>query len=233
MKWLRIILPIFLIMGMLLCFSSVAYADDPAGDPPPEPPPDPPPGLNVNVTVVGNNSEVGVDLYGDDNTANVEFHSENPTVYINGQNLNEPIAVYNIQNYGGGGVDGDWVKQKISQALAPIQSWAEETAARLGLTMDGLAKVILLAQDNEAELDTQISLLDTHEDRLTTLESETASLGERVDALEAQDAAIQAEINYLRDYYNSMLLIIIGAFSVVVIGLGAGLFLVWRRNYKG
>jgi hypothetical protein len=116
-----------------------------------------------------------------------------------------------------------------------------ETWARLNLTADGLAKVILLAQSNESELDTQTSLVDTHDSRLTSLESETASLGERVDALEAQDAALEAQDaatqayivavqDYLRADYNRKLIIIIGAFSLVVIGLGAGLFLLWRRT---
>ena len=215
MKWLRIILPIFLIMGMLLC-PIVAYADD--GDEEED-------GLNVDITVVGDNSEVGVDLYGDDNTADVNFHSENPTVYINGQNINEPTVIHE-----GGGVGGGWVKSKINQALAPVQSWAEETAARLGLTMDGLAKVILLAQDNESELEASFSQLGGHSERLTTLESETASLGEQVDALEAQDAAITARVNYLTAYYNRILLTIIGAFSLVVIGLIIGLVVVARRT---
>ena len=201
MKWLRIILPIFLIMGMLLGISSVAYADDP--------------GLDVDIDILGDNPDVGVDIYGD-----------NAEVWINGQNLNEPTAIYNIQG-GSPGVDYSWVNQRISDAIAPFQSWVEGRVAGLDLTMEGLAKVILLAQSNESILGTLVSLSDEYGNRLTDLESETAYLGKRADAL---DAKITAEVNHLTDSFNRTLAIIIGAFSLVVIGLVTGLVLLWRRH---
>lgn len=220
MKWLRIILPIFFLVGMLLGVSSVAYADDP---------PDGDPGIEVDITVMGDNPDVNVDVLGED--SEVTVNTTGTEVWINGQNLNDPTAVYNIQG-GGSAVDGGWVKKKIGQAVGPLYSWIEESGAKLGLAIDGLAKVILLAQNNESELETQTSLVDTHDNRLTSLESESVNLGEQVDALEAQDAAIRARVNYLTAYYNRILAIIIGAFSLVVIGLGAGLFLTRRRIHS-
>ena len=241
MKWLRIILPIFLIMGMLFCINSVAYADP--GDAPPEG--DPGDGGNpgdgsgyVNVTVVGNNSEVGVDLYGDDNTANVNFHSENPSVNINGRNLNDPIAVYNVSNtYAGASNMG--VRRVVKDVMFP---YMQETWDRLNLTADGLAKVIKLAQSNEsdiANIDSQISnsisdRLNDQGERLTALELEAASQAGQIETLKAQDEAIKAYIvaveDYLRADYNRKLITIIGAFSVVVIGLAIGLYLTRRRT---
>ena len=211
MKWFRLMLPIFLIVGMLLC-PIVAYADDGEES-----------GLDVDITVVGDNPDVTVDVLGEN--AEVTVNTTGTEVWINDQNLNEPTVIYQ----GGGGVSGSWVKSKINQIVEPLYSFAGEAQAKISLVADGLAKVILLAQDNESELETQTSLVDTHDNRLTSLESETANLGERVDAVEAQDAAIRARVNYLTAYYNRMLAIIIGAFSVVVIGLGAGLFLTRRR----
>ncbi|MBA7681102.1 hypothetical protein ES703_89430 [subsurface metagenome] len=199
MKWFRIILPIFLSVGMILCIGSVAYAD---------------PDLDVDIDIVGDDADVGVDIYGD-----------NAEVWINGQNLNEPTAVYNI--LGGGGVDGGWVNRRISEALAPLQFLAEGQVAGLNLTAEGLAKVIVLAQSNESMLGTLVFLFDEHGNRLTDLESLTAYLGEQADALDAQ---ITAEINHLTDSHNRTLAIIIGAFSLVVIGLAAGLVLLWRRH---
>jgi len=233
-------LVLMLMAAMLLGASSVAYADEPPpADPPPAepPPPDPPPGLTVDVKVVGNNADVGLDLYGDDNTAEVNFHSENPTVLINGTNINDPIAVYNVSNTTA--VSNMGVRRLVKDVMFPYMS---DTWDRLNLTADGLAKVILLAVNNESELETQTSLVNTHDSTLASLESETASLGGRVDALEAQgaalaaqDAAIQAritaQVSYVIDSYNRILAIIIGAFSVVVIGLGVGLWLTRRRTY--
>jgi hypothetical protein len=221
---LRIGLLLILMAAMLLGVSSVAYADDPPdGD-----------GIEVDITVVGDNPKVNADVLGDN--SQVTVNTTGTEVWINGQNLNEPTAVYN-STYAEASPMG--VKRLIKSVMAPLM---EETWANLNLTMDGLAKVIQLAQSNESGLETQISLVNTHDDELTNLESETASLGERVDALEAQDAALEAQdaaiqarvtakVNYVIASYNRILAIIIGAFSLVVIGLGTGLFLLWRRTH--
>jgi hypothetical protein len=238
MKWLRIILPIFLLVGMLLCINSVAYADpgdeQPEGDPGDGGNPGDGSGLNVNVTVVGDNPNVNMDVLGEN--SEVTVNTTGTEVWINGQNLNEPTAVYN-NSYSSASAMG--VRRVVKDVMFP---YMDDIWSRLNLTADGLAKVIQLAQHNESELDSQISLVDTHDDKLTNLGSETTSLGERVAALEARDAALEAQdaaiqaqitanVNYLIASYNRLLLIIIGAFSLVVIGLGAGLFLLWRRTH--
>jgi len=53
---------------------------------------------------------------------------------------------------------------------------------------------------------------------------------QRMSTLESQQAQITAEVNDLRDAHNRILAIIIGAFSLVVIGLVAGFVLLWRRT---
>jgi len=206
MKWLRIILPIFPLVGMLFCISSVAYAADP-----------PDPGLDVDIVVVGDNPDVGVDIYGD-----------NAEVWINGQNLNNPTAVYNV--IGGGGFDSGWVNRRISDSLAPLESWAEFQTAGLDLTMDGLAKVILLVQEHSSEIGVLAESFDSQGRVASILESAS---DQRIRTLESQQAQITAEINHLTDSdnrTNRTLAIIIGAFSLVVIGLATGLVLLWRRH---
>ena len=221
---LRIGLVVILMAAMLL-YVTPLYAD-PGDESPADPPSgeDPPedPGLNVDIAIVGDNPDVNIDIFGED--AEVTVNTTGTDIYLNGQNINEPTVIHE-----GGGVSGGWVKSKINQIVEPLYSFAGEAQAKISLFADGLAKVILLAQGNESELEASFSQLGDHSERLTTLESETASLGEQVDALEAQDAAITARVNYLTAYYNRILLIIIGAFSVVVIGLGVSLYLTRRR----
>lgn len=209
MKWLRIILPIFLLVGILAC-PTVTLANDPDG-------------LDVVVTVKGDDADVDVNVIGDN--SDVTVNTTGTEVWINGHNLDEPTAVYNVQNYSIG-VDGGWVKRKISESLAPFQLWAEEQTIGLNLTAEGLAKVIILAQGNESILGTLVSLSDEHGDRLTDLESETAHLGEQVDDLGERVDALDAQITA----NNRTLVIIIGVFSLVVIGLIIGLVVVARRT---
>lgn len=223
MKWFRIILATFLLVGMLLSISSVAYADD--GD---------------------NDSSIVVEI---------TIDGENPEVWINGQNLNEPTVIHQ-----GGGASSAWVRDRINQALSPLYSWMDEYGVKTELSAAGLAKVILLVQENESQ---QFLLFDKYGNRLTDLES---NLEERIKTLEAQDAAIEAQQlardnyltayydrmeeriktieaqrlardNYLTAYYNSltayynrMLVIVIGAFTLVVIGLATVLGILWRRT---
>ncbi len=201
MKWLRIILPIFLSVGMILCISSVAYADEEDE--------------NITVVVVGDNPDVGVDIYGD-----------NAEVWINGQNLNEPTAVYNVQSVSSG-YDSGWVNRRISDSLAPFQSWAEGQTAGLNLTAEGLAKLILLVQEHSSEISTLAESFDSQGRVASILESAS---DQRMRDLEEQQAQITAELNQLTDSHNRTLAIIIGAFSLVVIGLAAGLVLLWRRH---
>lgn len=236
MKLLRIMLATFLVVGMLLGASSIAYAEEPQ-DPPPDPPqgdpPPPDPSIQVDILVEGENPEVNVGVAGDNPDLNIGIGGDNPNVNINGQNLNEPTAVYNVTYGGGGGVDGSWVKKKIGQAVNPLYSWMDEYGAKMELAANGLAKVIFLAQDNESKVETQISLTDEYGNRLTELESDSAYLGKRVKTLEAQDEVIKAYVvardNYLRAYYSRILVTIVVLFSVIVLGLAAGLGVLWRR----
>jgi len=203
MKWLKIVFAAFLVVGIFLCISSVAYAADPPG-----------PGLDVDIVVAGDNPNVDLDIFGD-----------NPQVWINGHNLNDPVAVYTIR--GGGGVDIGWVNQRIGEELAPFQSWVSEYGDTVELTVEGLARVILLVQEHSSEISTLAESLDSQGHVASLMESASE---QRMSTLESQQAQITAEVNDLRDAHNRILAIIIGAFSLVVIGLVAGFVLLWRRT---
>ncbi len=196
MKWLRIISAAFLVVGILLCISSVAYAADP-----------PDPGLDVDIAVVGDNPKVDMGIYGN-----------NPQVWINGHNLNDPFAVYNVL----AGADTGWVNQRI----APLESWISEYGDTVDLTVEGLARVILLVQEHSSEISTLAELLDSQGHVASIMESASE---QRISTLESQQAQITADVNHLTDSYNRKLAIIIGAFSLVVSGLAAGLVVLWRR----
>lgn len=216
MKWIRLLLPVILVVSILLS-AGVVYADDEES------------GLDVDITVIGNDADVEVDLYGDDNTANVTFHSENPTVLINGQDINEPTVIVRSS-----GPSKGWIMKRIDQAVSSLYDWANETGQVLTMTMDGLAKVILTVEDQDSQLDvasndaselrtrleTQAAQLDNHESRLSGLDAQ-------VEALIAKDAILQAYVkdyaNYLQAEYDRKLMVIIVVFSVMVVGLAVGL----------
>lgn len=208
MKWLRRLLPVFLAIVLLLSIGSVVYADDKED------------GLNVDIAILGDSPDVEVDIYGDD-----------AEVWINGRNLNEPTVI--IQNSGSRGTSKGWILKRIDQAVGSLYTWAGETKYMLGLTMDGLAKVIITveAQDSQldvassdvdelrADLDTQTTQLGNHETRLFYLDAQ-------VEALVSEDAILQAYVtdyaNYLQADYDRKLMTIVTIFSVMVVGLAVG-----------
>ena len=203
MKWFRIIFAAFLLVAMLLGVSSVAYAD-PGDDP----------GLDVDIVVVGDNPNVDMGIYGD-----------NPQVWINGHNLNDPFVVYNAL---GAGADMVWVNQRIDEELASfLQSWISEYGDTVDLTVEGLARVISLVQEHSSEIRNLEASLDSQGHVAGIWESDSA---QRISTLESQLAQVTANLNDLEDSYNLKLAIIIGAFSLVVIGLATGLVMLWRQT---
>jgi len=226
MRYLGLMLAILLLIVTLLGVSSPVHADDEDGDS----------GLDVDIVVVGDDADVDVDLYGNDNTANVNFHSENPSVYINGQNINEPTVIVRSS-----GPSKGWIMKRIDQAVSSLYDWAGETGQVLSLTMDGLAKVILTVEEQDSQLseassdtdelraglEAQIARLDNHENRLYGLDAQ-------VEAHVAEDAILQAYVkdyaNYLRADYDRKLMAIVATFSAVVVGLAIGLVILGRRR---
>lgn len=229
-KWLRIILPIFLIMGMLLCINSVAYAD----------PGDEDSDLKVDITVSGDNADVGVDLHGDDNTASVTFYSENPTVLINGQAINKPTVIHHTRT----------IDKRARQQLTILNTNLEQTAAMLNVTMDGLAKVIIKVQDQDSFNTYVLQGLDEHTMRLDEIDGEISSLHHQFSYLnvrlgdlegrhnalatdvEEGQAAMLERLDKMELDYHRKLLIMAGVFLAVVLGLGLGLTRRIRRLRK-
>jgi len=239
MKWFGLIFVIFLLVGMLLCASPIVYASDPpegdanppegSADPPPQDNPDPPadPSIQVDIQIQGNSPEVNVEVEGDNPNLNLGVNGDNPQVWLNGRNINQPTVISYDR---GGGMDYNWVRKRIEEAISPLYSWTSEYSAKVELAASGLAKVIVLAQDTDSKLKTET---DATGKRLTDLEAGSANLDKRVGSLEAEDVAIKNYIAVreaaITSYYNRVLMIIIIAGAVLILGLGAGLVLLWRR----
>ena len=209
MKWIRLLLPVILVISILLS-TGIVYAGEEEDS-----------GLDVDITVVGDDADVGVDIIGD-----------NAEVWINGQNLNEPTVIRKSS-----GPSKGWIMKRINQAVSSLYAWAGDSEVRLSLVTDGLAKVILIVKDQDTQLgeasndaselraglEAQLTQLDNHENRLSGLDAQ-------VEALIAEDAILQAYItdyaNYLQADYDRKLMVIIVIFSVIVvcmaIGLGVG-----------
>jgi len=229
MKWIRILLPVILIMGLLLGVSSVAYAGEPNDDPGTGEGQgsDDDGGLNVDITVVGDDADVDIAVIGDN--SDVTVNTTGTDVWVNGRNLNEPTVIHQGNN----GASKGWIRKRINEAVGSLYTWAGETGQVLSMTMDGLAKVILTVEDQDsrlgdtsadieelyAGLESQMTRLSDHEDRL-------ASLDAQVEALEAQDAITQAYVkdyaNYLQVEYDRKLTIMSGVFLLAVVGLAVG-----------
>lgn len=226
-RLIRISLAMFLMVGMLLS-AGIAYADD-----------DEDGGVTVQVTVVGNDADVGVDLHGDDNTANVTFHSENPTVLINGHDISRPTVIYND----GGGVGSTWVKKRIDLAVTPLYSWVEEQSATLDLTMDGLAKAILTIQAQDSQLgETSADIydifagLDGLYNKMADIDVDLSVLDSQhrilVDEVRANHQALLLEMELMESEYSKNLLIMSGAFLLLAMCLSLGFGMSIRRLRK-
>jgi len=194
MKYIiRIGLTLFLIMALFLAVSPAVHAgggeentEDVAGDTgdPGNPGGDDPPGLDVDIGIVGDNPDVDIGIEGNNAEVNVGVSGDNSEVYINGQNLNEPTVIHQatVINQEGGGVDSSWVKKKINEVLNPIYLWMEESGAKLGLTMDGLAKMILLIGEPNPP-STIADTLNDHTSRLNNSDAEILRLKDGQESL--------------------------------------------------
>ena len=167
----------------------------------------------------------------DNPDVNLGLDGDNPNVYLNGRNINEPTVITQriVRQSSGVGWD-DFARDQIIELKQKIFPWMDEYTAKVELAASGLAKVIVLAQDTDSKLKTET---DATGKRLTDLEAGSANLDKRVGSLEAEDVAIKNYIAVreaaITSYYNRVLMIIIIAGAVLILGLGAGLVLLWRR----
>jgi len=149
---LRIGLVVILMAAMLLCAIPV-YADDPPGENeggnPGESEGNPGDrvvegsGLQVQIDIVGDNPQVGVDVIGED--SEVMVNTTGTEIWINGQNLGSIGAQPGVYP----GEEGVWAWNAVLREIVP---WMRATENHLGLTMNGVTKLILELGEHESQI---------------------------------------------------------------------------------
>jgi len=225
MKWFRVLIAIFLLAGMLLCINSVAYADDP---------PDDDSNLKVDITVVGDNADVNVDVPGQD--SKVTVNTGGTEIYLNGQNINEPTVINRTTT------SIRTIDKTARQLVNELDLLLKEYGSALNLTANGLAKVIIQVQGQESTLNDMSQILDENTARLDDLvDGQVAGLNDQFSDLsgriydlerennalatevEEERAAMQERLDKMELDYNKKLVIMGGVFFLVILGLGMGL----------
>ena len=130
----------------------------------------------VNVST-GSNSEVGV------------FPGENNNVYINGQDINQPTVIIQKRNVGTN------YNTSYGVRFSKLESWRYETIEALQMTMDGLAKLIMISEGKNGELEILSQRLESLWSGLINQEEGLVSLYAEMNALDAEK---DAEISNLK-----------------------------------
>jgi len=178
-KVIRISLVFFLVAVLFLCLGpAVLYADDGEGDEENS--------LNVGIGIIGDNPNVDIGIEGDNPKVNVDVQGDNSEIYLNDRNIEIPTEVhqtYTTENYTTvvQGVNKSEVKGEINEALNPINYWIGDLEGRLGLTMDGFAKMILLIGDPNQISSSIIENLNNHSDELEKQGSELERQGSELE----------------------------------------------------
>ncbi|GAI00256.1 unnamed protein product [marine sediment metagenome] len=202
MKQLRLLLAISLLAGLLLC-SGVAYADEGDAD------------LTVGIGVVGDDVEVNMGIDANNVEVNMGINSGNADIYMNGQNINQPTVIHR----GGGdscdnGPSFQQVYSAIAKRLEPVYSWMEDRDGAIGLTIDGLAKVILTINGQDSALDKQSSRLDEQEKEIAALRN---SVDSKTLSLENQLALSRQHTEDIRTVYNRNMVILFSLIGALII----------------
>ncbi len=183
---------------------------------------DPSSGLDVDIAVIGDDADVNVDIVGDN--SNVTINGEVPFVTYHSRSTNR------------------WAKNTIKEDILP---WMEYTEDLVILNMDGLAKVILLAQNNEVKLadlenlrPQYTSRLDSNDNQLSVFNSKLAGAETELDALNYKIATLDTQVAWLtaKDaylwgsllYYRNIIMGLI--MGLVAVGIVLGVHLK-RRAY--
>lgn len=232
MKWFRLLLIISLLAGMLLC-PGVIYADggdDDSGSS--EDSTVEGSGLVVGIGIVGDNPEVNIGVDGDDAEINVGVGSKDTKVnlltgegseinmgvgqesivYVNGQDVNQPTVIHNHSGESGASIYQ--VYRAIQKRLEPLYFWMEDRDEAIGLTMDGLAKVILTINGQDSVLNEQSSRLDVQEEEIAALQN---SIDSKMLSLENQLAVSRQHTEDMRIVYNRNIVILFSLVGALVI----------------
>lgn len=219
MRKLRLLLIIPLLATIFLC-PLVASAED---------------GLDVDIVVTGDEPDVDVDVLGDDADVNVNVDGDNPSVNINGQDIDQPTVIHSTtvidSSSGCCGLSYSDVCRTIDKRLKPLYAWMKDRDGAIGLTMDGLAKVIITIGDvssnpgtigdaleeQSSRLDEQALRLDEQGEGIDALTGRATNLESYSAYLESELAYSQRYVEYLRDTYNNNLMILFGLVGALVI----------------
>lgn len=239
---LKFMVSVVIVMALMACFAAPVFADDDD------------PGLNVDITVAGDNPDVNllvdggnadvyVDVPSEDADIDVVTHSDvtvttNPgQVYINGQHLS---------SFGGGAGYGDVQTQyavgELKKAVTRLFEALNQIDSNLNLTAQGLAKVILFINNQNGTFEDVVELVKNHSDqigglvsstnaldgRFVTVGDNTFALWQEVNALEAENAEQSLRIQELENTVKSLWWPLVGAGCVLLVILVSTVIL-WRR----
>jgi len=200
MKW-RLLLIVSLLAGMLLC-PLIAYADEGEDS-----------DLTVGIGVVGDDVEVNVGVDANNVEVNMGINSGNAEINLNGTNVNEPTVIHHttVQS---GGIGWGELNGRIRKVMTPVYAWMEDRDGAIGLTIDGLAKVILTINGQGSALDEQSSRLDEQEKEIAALRN---SVDNKTLSLENQLALSRQHTEDMRTTYNRNIVILFSLIGALVI----------------
>lgn len=155
MKRFRLLIIALLAVGLLLG-AAPAYADDEDEN-----------GIVVDIVVIGDDSDVGLGVIGNDTNTEVNTKGENAEVIVNGRSVWDMLNDA-ARDHGSSFtvVIDKWSRWRIEEVIFP---WMDVREKLIGLLTDGLAKNIVLTTDrytgNMALLDRANKLEEKVEDQ--------------------------------------------------------------------
>jgi len=196
MKWLCAI-PL-----LALLFALPAYAEDN--------------GMDVEVNISGG-SDVEVNT-GDNSEVEVNTGANN-NVYINGQDINEPTVIKKTIKQGYSGA-------LLSQRIARLEYWRNETVPTINLLSDGIAKLIAEYENGkitDEEFDNRLVELEA---MLVSYESKLAELDSSFNSEKEANSAVMNGLQFQIDLLNWQVTQDKQALTWLIIILSAGLAIV-------
>ena len=145
---------------------------------------------------------VDVVVLGDDPTVTVEADGEGATVYINGQDIQQPtVKKYRIENP----YDDATLKEAIDNLEVLLEGTGmnlEVTSTNLEVTSDGLAKVILVIGEHTNNLRELLGIVNQDAENSLARDNELAVSGENQDLIIQQLTKEYLQLNVLFNDYK-------------------------------
>ena len=146
-------------------------------------------GLDVDIVIVGDDAEVDIDIEGD-----------NATVFVDGWDISKPTIIQ-AANPGDGDIVDRWARDRIKDVILPE---IEDLQYAVSITVDGMAKLIMVNGSQVRSLEAVIAIMDT---RLTDgLLAQSA----QIDALSGVDAQLRQALNAQHQWLSAQQVVIAG-----------------------